>query len=607
MADSDNRAKSKAKPKAQPKAKPKVSRANKNQPSASEQTTAARKAQPQIKKRAIDQASEVASQVLGANPVVGITREELLDAAARLLKLLSLNPITAAKKQAKLISDVGTILLGQSKITPDPKDRRFQHSIWHTSGYYRRVMQVYIAWSCCMRETLASINADPDDMERAQFFLMQLIAAAAPTNNPLGNPGFIDNAVRTKGMSLFHGLQNLIDDVVNNHAMPRQVDGSPFKVGKTLATSPGAVVFRNPVCEVIQYSPRTEKVDATPVLIIPPQINKYYIVDLAPGKSFVEHAVSQGQQVFCISWRNPTAAQRDWGLESYVTAAEDAIDAVLEITGSDSLKLMAACAGGITAAVILGHLNAIGEADKVKSLTLLVTVLDTRAKSLLGLFANDTSIKAAIARSRHQGVLDGAQMSRAFAWLRPDDLVWGFVANNYVMGNQPPAFDILYWNNDTTRLPAQFHADVLNVFRRNPLVESGGMKMLGQSIDLKKIQCDVFVIAGITDHITPWKACYRATQMFGGDMTFVLSSSGHVQSIVNPPTNPKAKYFLHDDYNLAADEWLEQSAAHEGSWWTLWLEWVRKHSSGEHEAPQKLGSEAHAPTDPAPGRYIHQK
>lgn len=602
MATTNTNSKSRAKAK---KAKPRASaRAAKTTPKTNgviPEPDQARKTQA-----AIEQARHAAEQVLGANPVVGMTREELLDAARRLLKLLSLNPAVVARKQALFAIELARILTGTSKITPDPKDRRFQHAVWHTSGYYHRVMQSYLAWSRTMREILASIHADPVDMERAQFFLMQLTAAAAPTNNPLGNPGFLDNALRSKGLSIMRGLQNLIDDMFNNHGMPSQVDRSPFKVGKNLAASQGAVVFRNPVCEVIQYSPHTADVDATPVLIIPPQINKYYIVDLAKGKSFIEYGAEQGQQMFCISWRNPTSAQRDWGLESYVTAAEEAIDAVLEITGSKSLKLMAACAGGITAAVILGHMVAIDEGHKVNSLTLLVTVLDTRAKTLLGLFANETGIQAAIARSRKQGVLDGDQMSRAFAWLRPDDLVWGFVANNYVMGNQPPAFDILFWNNDTTRLPAQFHADLLNVFQHNPLIHPGGMKVLGQPIDLKKVDCDVFVIAGITDHITPWHACYKATQMFGGDVKFVLSSSGHIQSIVNPPSNPKAKYFLNDDYSLPHDQWLEQSEVHDGTWWSLWLEWARRHSDGERAAPDALGSKSNPATDPAPGRYVYQ-
>lgn len=556
---------------------------------------------------AIGQARDAADSVLGANPVIGVTREELADAAARLLKLLSLNPATVVRKEAKFARELARILLGRSKVTPDPKDRRFKHVIWQKNGYYRRVMQSYLAWARSLREILDSIDADPDDMERARFMLMQVIAAAAPTNNPLGNPGFLGNAIQTKGVSVMRGLRHFIDDMLNNHGMPSQVDDRPFAVGKNLATSPGAVVFRNPVCEVIQYAPRTETVDATPLLLIPPQINKYYVVDLAEEKSFVRYATEHGLQMFTISWRNPTAAQRDWGLETYVSAAREAIDAVLEITGADSLKLMAACAGGFTAAVLLGHMAARGEGHKVECLTLLVTVLDTRAKTLLGLFANDAAIQAAIARSRARGVLDGAQMARAFAWLRPDDLVWSFVANNYMMGNDPPAFDILYWNNDTTRLAAQFHADILNIFKQNPLVKPGGMKVLGAPIDLKKVDCDVFIIAGITDHITPWEACYRSTRLFGGDVRFVLSSSGHIQSIVNPPSNPKAKYFEHDGYDLSAQEWLERAEVRDGSWWELWLDWARAHSAGQVSAPDELGSAAHPPEDAAPGRYVLQR
>lgn len=538
--------------------------------------------------------------------MVGFTREDVLDAAGRLLRLLSLNPLTVARKEAALAMELTRIVAGRSNIKPDRHDRRFRHGIWHRHPYYRRLMQAYLAWARTLREILESLNANEDDKTRARFLLMQVIAAAAPTNYPLGNPGFIGNALRTRGLSVVRGLRNLIRDVADNHAMPRQVDERPFRVGRNLANSPGAVVFRNAVCEVIQYSPRTEQVDATPVLIVPPQINKYYIIDLAPEKSFVRYATEHGQQVFTISWRNPTPAQRDWGLETYVSAAKEAINAVLEITGADSLKLMAACAGGFTAAVLLGHMTALGEGHKIAGLTLLVTVLDTRARSLLGLFANDTAIKAAIARSRSKGVLDGGDMARAFAWLRPDDLVWSFVANNYLLGNDPPAFDILYWNNDTTRLPAQFHADLLNIFRQNPLDKPGGMRMLGTPIDLSQVDCDAFIIAGTTDHITPWQACYRSTQLFGGNVRFVLSSSGHIQSIVNPPSNPKARYYLNDEHGPDPEAWLEGARAHRGSWWALWLEWARQHSAGEAEAPKRLGSDAHPPGAPAPGRYVFQ-
>ena len=554
-----------------------------------------------------DQARQAAEQVLGANPVVGVTRDELLDAGRRLIRMLSLNPALVARKQAALTLECARILAGRSDIRPEPGDRRFQAPVWRNNAYYRRLLQMYLAWAECLREIVAAAPADPLDRERARFMANQLIAAAAPTNTPFGNPGFIANARQSNGLSILRGLRNLVDDVVNNHAMPRQVDSRPFKPGKNLAASPGAVVFRNTVCEVIQYAPRTARVEATPLLIVPPQINKFYVLDLAPNRSFIEYAVSQGQQVFCISWRNPTPAQRDWGLETYVTAAEAALDAVLEITASPTANMMAACAGGITAAVIAGHLAAVGKAERIHSLTLLVTVLDTGADTLLGLFANDPAIAAAVARSRRQGVLDGAQMARAFAWLRPQDLVWGFVANNYVMGNQPPAFDILYWNSDTTRLPAQFHADLLDVFRHNPLVRANGMKMLGTPIDLKQVTCDVFIIAGINDHITPWRACYGATRMFGGNARFVLSSSGHIQSIVNPPEGSKARYFLNDNHDLPADQWLEQAEAHPGSWWGLWLDWVRGHAGGSVEAPDGLGSEQHPPGQAAPGRYIHQR
>jgi polyhydroxyalkanoate synthase len=389
--------------------------------------------------------------------------------------------------------------------------------------------------------------------------------------------------------------------------MPKQVDERPFKLGRNLACSEGAVVFRNPVCEVIQYKPQASLVQPVPLLIVPPQINKYYIVDLAPDKSYVKYAMENGLQLFCISWRNPTSAQRDWGMETYVSAAKEAIDVVREITGSESVNLMAACAGGFTTAVLLGHLWAAGEQKKINSLTLLVTVLDTSAEMLLGLFANESAIKGAISKSRRQGVLDGGEMARTFAWLRPNDLVWNYVANNYVMGNSPPAFDVLYWNNDTTRLPAQFHSDILNLFQKNPLPRPGGMKILGTEIDMKKVDCPVYIIAGITDHITPWQACYLSTRLFGGKTKFVLSSSGHIQSIVNPPGNPKAKFYELDDYTLEADDWLERAKLKHGSWWEHWRAWIAPLSGAPRETPPRLGSTRYPAGDAAPGRYVYQR
>jgi polyhydroxyalkanoate synthase subunit PhaC len=316
--------------------------------------------------------------------------------------------------------------------------------------------------------------------------------------------------------------------------------------------------------------------------------------------------VQPGIQTFCISWRNPTAAQRDWNMETYLTACKQAITVACEITGADRVNAMAACAGGFTLATLLGHLAASGE-TRVASATLLVTVLDTSARTMLGQFASRSGVNATIEKSRRAGVLEGSEMARVFAWLRPNDLVWLFVANNWVMGNRPPAFDILYWNSDTTRLPAEFHADLLRMFMDNPLKEAGRINVLGTPIDMSKVDVPAYVVAGVTDHITPWQACYQSRNILRGKIDFVLSSSGHIQSIVNPPTNPKAKYFLNSALPDDPETWLAGASEHAGSWWEHWSQWYRQHGDGQVRAPQAPGSERYPAGDPAPGRYVHQR
>ncbi|MEZ5460019.1 MAG: alpha/beta hydrolase [Steroidobacteraceae bacterium] len=413
----------------------------------------------------------------------------------------------------------------------------------------------------------------------------------------------VEAPAETRGRNLLCGAQNLIDDVLNNGGMPRQVDERKFQVGKNLALTPGAVVFRNEVFELIQYQPAAACPRA--LVIVPPQINKFYMVDLAPGRSFAEYAVAQGVQLFCISWRNPTAAQRDWNLETYLRAAQQAFAVAREIRNADQVNVMAACAGGFTLATLLGHMAAVGD-HSVASATLLVTVLDTDSPTLLASSPRSPASPPRSALAR-QGVLEGEEMARVFAWLRPNDLVWMFVANNWVMGNRPPAFDILYWNADNTRLPAEFHADLLRLFLENPLPHRDRLEVLGSRIDMQKVKIPFYVVAGITDHITPWEACYATRQIVKGPMTFVLSSSGHIQSIVNPPSNRKAKFYLNPDLRLDAPQWLAKATQHDGSWWTHWSEWLAERSGGEVAAPAALGNATHPATDPAPGRYVHQR
>jgi poly[(R)-3-hydroxyalkanoate] polymerase subunit PhaC len=552
-----------------------------------------------------------ADQMLGANPVVGLDWAELFDAAQRVGKMVALDPRAVVRAQLKLVAELGRVTLGRSEIRPDPKDRRFKHEIWTENPVYKRVMQSYLAWRESMGALLEGADASDADKERARFVLALLTEAVAPTNTLFGNPGAVHNAFKTRGGSVLKGLGNMLDDLMNNGGMPRQVDESLFRVGGNLALTPGAVVYRDEVFELIQYAPATKEVFSRPMLVVPPQINKYYVLDIAPGRSFAEYATHHGVQLFTISWRNPTGAQRDWDLETYLAACLRAIDVICEVTGSKDTNLIAACAGGFTSATLLGHMAAKGD-TRVNSATFLVTVLDTRAPTLMGQFASRSGVEAAKARSAKHGVLDGRDMARVFAWLRPNDLVWSFFANNWVMGNDPPAFDVLYWNADSTRLTAGFHSDMLDVYWSNPLVEAGKLEVLGTPIDMSAVSCDTYVIAGITDHITPWKACFQSRKVLENtDMTFVLSSSGHIQALVNPPDNPKARYFVDGesgaDSDADADAWLESADERQGSWWHHWYEWQALRGGERIPAPKTLGIDKHPAGDQAPGRYVHQR
>lgn len=552
-------------------------------------------------------ADYAAQQILGANPLIGVDPGEIVEGLRRLGSILLMRPDVVLREQLALIGELTAVLGGASKVAPDPKDRRFSHEVWHKNGFYKRLMQGYLAWRQSLGNMLEKSSSTGADQERARFALQLVTEAFAPTNSLVGNPGAVQRIVETRGKSLIYGLKNFLNDIANNGGMPSQVDERKFQVGKNLAITRGAVVLRTPVFELLQYRPVAERVHARPLVIVPPQINKFYALDLSPGRSFAEFATANGVQVFAISWRNPTAVQRDWNLQTYLAAVLEATDCAREIAGADSANAMAACAGGFTLATLLGHLAAKGD-RRIHAATFLVTVLDTEYPTLLGMFASRTGMAAALARSQRSGVLEGRDMARVFSWLRPNDLVWLFVANNWVMGNRPPAFDILYWNSDTTRLPAEFHADLLKIFVSNPLKTAHAMQVLGTPVDMSKLDLDTYVVAGITDHITPWQACYESRHILPtARMQFVLSSSGHIQSIVNPTSNPKASFRTGNDLTLSAEDWLARSTMRAGSWWNHWLAWYAERGGGQHAAPRELGSAAYPAGDPAPGRYVFQR
>jgi len=356
---------------------------------------------------------------------------------------------------------------------------------------------------------------------------------------------------------------------------------------------------------VIQYTPTTEEVYAIPLLVIPPQINKFYASDLTPDKSLFRFMLSQGIQMFAISWRNPGVEQAHWGLETYIKAAEEAMDAVMSVTRSKKINVSGACSGGITVATLLSHLAARGD-KRVNCSTFQVCVLDPRQEdSEVGALVSDNTLELARARSAAKGILSGDDLARTFAWMRPNDLIWNYVVNNYLMGNNPPAFDILFWNNDTTNLPAALHSDFLDSYKTEPFAHPGTIEFMGHMLDLGKVTHDSFIAAGFTDHITPWRACFRTTKLLGGNTEFYVSNSGHIQSLLNPPTNPKAKYFHNPaGQDGTADEWMAGAELKDGSWWTPWSAWLVERSGAQKTAPKTLGNAKLKPLAPAPGEYV---
>jgi len=378
-----------------------------------------------------------------------------------------------------------------------------------------------------------------------------------------------------------------------------------FEVGRDLAVTPGSVVYRTEMLELIQYAPVTAQVCEYPVLIVPPMINKYYITDLAPGRSMIEYLVSQGHQVFAISWRNPDARHRAFDLDSYGAAVTGALDAALAVTRADRVSICALCSGGIVSSMVAAHLAEIGGLDRVASLCLGVTVLDQARAGTAGAMIDETTAAAAVAASAARGYLDGRALAEVFAWLRPDDLIWNYWVNNYLQGRTPQPFDILYWNADTTRLPAALHRDFIRLALDNALTRPGAATMLGSPVDLSKVDADTYVIAGIADHLCPWQSCYRSTQLLGGHVTFVLSTSGHIASMVNPPGNPKATFRTAAENPADPRAWLDAADTVSGSWWPHYSDWLAARSGGERRKPAAAGRKGYDVLAAAPGTYVH--
>jgi poly[(R)-3-hydroxyalkanoate] polymerase subunit PhaC len=528
--------------------------------------------------------------------------------AARLAGSLARRPQRVARRVGGLGTELARVATGASQLAPPRGDRRFTDRAWQESWMFHRLMQSYLALDATVDELVDDAQLDWRADTQSRFMLDNLLDAIAPTNFPLTNPQVLKETIDRGGSNLVRGGRRLVRDVSKGR-LPAMVDTSKFQLGSNLAVSEGAVVMHTDVFELIQYRPTTAEVYETPLLIVPPTINKFYILDLAPGRSIVEYLVAQGHQVFVMSWRNPDREHAFFDFDTYAQSVLEARDTVAEIASQDSVNMMAACSGGIITAGALGHLAEEGKLGDVGSVTLMVSALDNAQAGTTGALATREIAAAAVAESARRGYLDGEALASVFAWLRPNDLIWNYVINNYLLGKEPPAFDILYWNQDTVRLAAGLHRDFVMMALENAFATPGGMRVLGTDVDLGKVDLDAYIVAGSNDHIVQWMNAYRSTQLLGGDSRFVLSTSGHIQALINPPTGwagaeSRSSYRIADDNPPEVPDWETAAVTHRGSWWPDYVAWLEPRAGKLVPAPKRLGSRMHKAMAKAPGTYV---
>lgn len=498
----------------------------------------------------------------------------------------------------------------EEPIPADPADRRFADPAWRGNPWFHAARDVHLLADRLLRDVVAAAELDPPWDRKAQLVAAAVAAAAAPSNLPVTNPTVLRRAFDTGGRSAVLGLRNLVRDVVTNGGRPSQVDRSAFRIGHDLAATPGWVVYRNDLIELLQYAPRTEQVHATPVLLSPPLINKYYVMDLAPGRSFAEWAVRHGHTVFAISYRNPDRSWSETTFEEYLLRGPvAAVDAIGELTGSSEVDVVGLCQGGTLAAMLAAYLDAGGD-PRIRSLTLLVAPVDFSDPGVLGAFTDPRSVGRLIRRMQRRGYLDSREMLDTFDLLRPNDLLWNYVVSGWLLGEDPPAYDVLAWNADGTRLPAAAHAQYLTWCYVENRLAQGELEVAGRRLRLDARARDHYVLGAEKDHVVPWRTAFATTRLVRGDVRFVLGGSGHIAGIVKPPvpatvsgTGPRTYHWAGPAPEGEADAWLAAAERHERSWWEDWATWAAERSSGWCAPPPPAGGGG--VLGDAPGTYVH--
>lgn len=534
---------------------------------------------------------------------VGVDAKAITDAWAMIVGTAARQPQALFQAYTGFWRDCAQILFGSSDIAPDATDDRFQDAAWSEHPVYRRIGQSYLAWTRALDTWLAQSGLVGMDRERARFLLDAAKDLLAPMNTFAGNPEALSRAMETRGGSLMKGFRNFLDDIRHNHGYPAVADRGAFEIGRDVAATPGAVVFRNEVFELLQYTPTTERVRPTPFLYIFSQVNRFYLGDLTPDRSLFARLLDAGVPVYAISWRNPKPEHRHWNLGTYAGAAIEAIDVIRDISGSEQVDVMGLCAGGLVAAAAAGVLAARGK-NTVASLSLCVNILDSRpGDSDFGLFVSERSVNAQKALVRAKGLFGEKDVFEMFAMLRIEESVMSFLRSNYLLGEPPPKHPLLFWSMGYTRVPGEMQCDFLDLSYGNALPR-GEVVILGERIELGKIDYPVYVMAGSTDHITPWKGCYRSTQLFGGDIRFVLTNQNHTQTISARADNRHLRYWVGEELPEDPDTWAADAREHPGSWIADWIDWLAHGANDARVACDTLGNDNYPVLEAAPGQYV---
>ena len=543
-------------------------------------------------------------------PVVPTVLMQGLPNAMDALPALQFDPAKMLEIQQAYIKDASTLwnngLSPQAESASASTDRRFASEAWHTNPLSHFSASAYMLNSQALMGMADAVEGDEKTKARVRFAVEQWLAAAAPSNFLALNAEAQQKAIDTKGQSIAQGLQNLMHDMRQGHVS--MTDESNFEVGKNVATTEGAVVFENAYFQLLEYKPLTAKIYEKPLLLVPPCINKFYILDLQPANSLIRYAVEQGHRTFVVSWRNPDESMQDKTWDDYIeSAAIEAIKVTREITGAQTINALGFCVGGTILATALAVLAARGE-KPVSSVTFLTSLLDFSDTGILDIFIDETAVKFREMQMGQGGLLKGQDLASTFSFLRPNDLVWNYVVGNYLKGETPPPFDLLYWNSDSTNLPGPFYAWYLrNTYFENNLVKRGKLKVCGQQVDLSKLDMPAYIYGSREDHIVPIQGAYASTQVLQGPKRFVMGASGHIAGVINPPAKKKRSYWTSDKLKPTHEAWLTGATEHPGSWWTDWSAWLKRQAGKQITAPKTYGSRKYKAIEPAPGRYVKVK